>query len=168
MAVRHTLVKRPPNVGYPFIDIYFAAGEAEATLATEGHPLLFQTVWAQIRGIARLGSAAAEHLVDDGLYVAILVPRMALLEGPPVIAEDLLEGVFVDPLPCGCHRAWLYHVLAPRSTRLCPLIRLPLPIVSPCSDGRRGDAQKRKFLYAQVNQTIADRRVRTLCIHNRL
>jgi len=30
--------------------------------------------------------------------VAILVARMALLEGPPVIAEDLLEGVFVDPL----------------------------------------------------------------------
>jgi len=27
--------------------------------------------------------------------VAILVPRMALLEGLPVIAEDLLEGVFV-------------------------------------------------------------------------
>jgi hypothetical protein len=118
MAVRHTFVKRPPNVGDPLIDIHFAAGEAEAALATEGHPLLFQTVRTQIRGIARLGSATAEHCVDDGLYVAILVPRMALLEGPPVIAEDLLEGVFVDPLPCGCHRAWLYHVLAPRSTRL--------------------------------------------------
>src|SRR5215510_7176315 len=150
MAVRHTLVKRPPNVGYPFIDIYFAAGEAEAALATEGHPLLFQTVWAQIRGIARLGSAAAEHLVDDGLHVAILVPRMALLEGPPVIAKDLLEGVFVDPLPCGDHRAWLYHVLAPRSTRLCPLIRLSLHCL-PLYDGRRGDSQKRKFLYAAHN-----------------
>jgi hypothetical protein len=67
-----------------------------------------------------------------------------------MIAEDLLEGVFVDPLPCGCHRAWLYHVLAPRSTRLCPFIRLSLPIVSPCSDGGRGDSQKRKFLYAPV------------------
>src|SRR5262244_1098046 len=151
MAVRHTLVKRPPNVGYPFIDIYFAAGEAEAALATEGHPLLFQTVWAQIRGIARLGSAAAEHLVDDGLHVAILVPRMALLEGPPVIAEDLLEGVFVDPLPCGGHSAGLYHVRAPRSTRLCPLVRAALPLVSPCRDGRKGGFSKRKFLDARVN-----------------
>src|SRR5215468_11416840 len=115
MAVRDPLVKRPPNVGDPFIDIHFAAGEAEAALATERYPLLFQTVRAQIRGIARLGSAAAEHLVDDGLHMAILVPRMALLKGPPVIAEELLEGVFVDPLPCGGHSAWLYHVLAPSS-----------------------------------------------------
>src|SRR5262249_425123 len=102
--------------------------------------------WAQIRGIARLGSAAAEHLVDDGLHVAILVPRMALLEGPPVIAEDLLEGVFVDPLPCGGHRAGLYHVLAPTSTRLCPFIRLSIPIVSPCSDGEKRGFSKKKIL----------------------
>src|SRR5262249_49020582 len=110
-------------------------GLAGPSIAAERHPFLFQAVRAQIRGVARLGSATAEHLVEDGLHVAILVPRMALLEGPPVIAEDLLEGVSVDPLPCGCHRAWLYHVLASRSTRLCPLIRLSLPIVSPCSDG---------------------------------
>src|SRR5262247_2063309 len=99
-------------MSYPLIHIHLAAGEAEAALATEGHPLLFQTVRAQIRGIARLGSAAAEHLVDDSLHVAILVPRMALLEGLPVIAEDLLEGVSVDLLPCGDHSAGLYHVLA--------------------------------------------------------
>src|ERR1044071_6211398 len=98
MAVRHTLVKRPPNVGDPFIDIHFAAGEAETALAAERHPFLVQAARAQIRGVARLWSATAEHLVDDGLHVAILVPRMALLEGPPVIAEDLLEGVFVDSL----------------------------------------------------------------------
>src|SRR5262249_729895 len=107
----------PPDVGHPLIHVHLAAGEAEAALTTERHPLLFQTVRAQIRGIARLGSAAAEHLVDDGLHVAILVPRMALLGGPPVIATDLLEGVAVDSLPCGCHSAWLYHVLAPKSTR---------------------------------------------------
>src|SRR3989475_13318285 len=143
MAVRHTLVKRPPNVGDPFIDIHLAAGEAETALAAERHPFLFQAVRAQIRGVARLWSATAEHLVDDGLHVAILVPRMALLEGLPVIAEDLLEGVFVDSLPCWCHGAWLYHVLAPRSIRLCPPIRLPLPIVSHCSGGaKRGGAKK--------------------------
>src|SRR5712691_11447232 len=117
MAVRHTLVKRPPNVGYPFIDIHFAAGEAEATLAAEGHPFLFQAVRAQIRGVARLQGATAEHFVDDGLHMAIMVARLVLLEGPPVIAEDLLEGVFVDPLPCGSHRARLYHVLAAEASR---------------------------------------------------
>src|SRR5882724_4174558 len=153
MAVRHTLVKRPPNVGDPFIDIHFAAGEAETALAAERHPFLFQTVRAQIRGVARLGSATAEHLVDDGLHVAILVPRMALLERPPVIAEDLLEGVFVDSLPCGCHSAWLYHVLALRSTRLCTLLRPSLPLVSSCRDGQKGGFSKRKFLYAAHSKT---------------
>src|SRR5882672_11993226 len=122
MAVRHTLVKRPPNVGYPFIDIHFAAGEAETALTAERHPFLFQAVRAQIRGVARLWRATAEHFVDDRLHVTILVTRMALLEGSPVIAEDLRAGVFGDPLHCGCHRACLYHVLAPRSSRLCTLI----------------------------------------------
>src|SRR5499425_3499497 len=107
MAIRYPLIERPPDVGHPLIHVYLAAGEAEAALAAEGHPFLFQTVRAQIRGVARLWRAAAEHLVDDGLHVAILVPRMALLEGPPVIAEDLLEGVFVDSLPCECHSARL-------------------------------------------------------------
>src|SRR5216683_4323842 len=146
MAVRHTLVKRPPNVGYPFIDIHFAAGEAETALAAERHPFLVQAVRAQIRGVARLWSATAEHLVDDGLHVAILGPRMALLEGPPVIAEDLFEGVFVDPLHGGCHSAGLYHVLAPRSTRLCTPLRPSLPIVSPCRDGQKGGILKKEIL----------------------
>src|SRR5215475_9074840 len=115
---------------------------------------------AQIRRIARLHGATAEHFVDDGLHVAILVPRMVLLEGPPVIAEDLLEGVFVDPLPCGDHSACLYHVLAPRATRLCPLIRLSLPIICPCRDGQKCDSQKRKFLDARVTHAQATCRVR--------
>src|SRR5438093_5173585 len=132
MAIRPPLVQRPADVGDPLIDIHLAAGEAKAALTAERHPFLFQAVRAQIRGIARLQGATAEHFVDDGLHVAILVARMALLEGPPVIAEDLLEGVFVDSLPCGCHRAWLYHVLAPRSTRLCTLLRPSLSLVSPC------------------------------------
>ena len=101
---------------------------------------------AQIRRIARLQGATAEHFVDDGLHVALLVARLVLLEGLPVIAEDLLEGVFVDSLPCGCHSAWLYHVLALRSTRLCTLIRPPLPIVSPYRDGQKGGFSKKEIL----------------------
>src|SRR5215471_18952979 len=95
-------------------------GETEAALATERHAFLFQAMWAQIRRIARLQSATAEHFVDDGLHMTILIPRMALLEGLPVIAEDLLEGVFVDSLPCGCHSAWLYHVLAAEASGSSP------------------------------------------------
>src|SRR5215471_1704541 len=125
-------------------------GETEAALATERYAFLFQAMWAQIRRIARLQSATAEHFVDDGLHVAILVPRMALLEGAPVIAEDLLEGIFIDPLPCGGHSAWLYHVFACRSTWLGTLLRPSLPIVFPCGDGQKGGCSKRKFLYAQV------------------
>src|SRR5207247_11200218 len=88
----------------------------------------------------------AEHFVDDGLHVAILVARMALLEGPPVIAEDLLEGVFVDPLSVVCHGRWLYHTLPPGSTCLSSL-----PCAPPWSleRGEQGQ-QKRKFLYTRV------------------
>src|SRR5215471_17128074 len=81
---------------------------------------------------------------------------MALLEGLPVIAEDLLEGVFVDPLPCSGHSPCLYHVLASRSTRFCTLLRPPLPIVSPCRDGQKGDSQKRKFLYVALSALRAN------------
>src|SRR5215510_15558878 len=150
MAIRHPLIECPPDVGHPLIHVHLAAREAETALAAERHPFLFQAVRAQIRRIARLHGATAEHVVDDSLHMAILVPRMALLEGLPVIAEDLLEGVFVDPLPCGDHSAGLYHVLAPRATRVCPLISPSLPIVSPCRDGPKGDSQKRKFLDAQA------------------
>src|SRR5215467_8983059 len=131
MAIRHPLIECPPDVGHPLIHVHLAAREAETALAAERHPFLFQAVRAQIRRIARLHGATAEHVVDDSLHMALLVPRMTLLEGRPVIAEDLLEGVFVDPLPCGDHSACLYHVLAPRATRLCPLIRLSLPNICP-------------------------------------
>src|SRR5262245_44038456 len=80
--------------------------------------------------------------------MTILVPRMALLEGPPVITEDLLEGVFVDPLPGGCHSAGLYHVFTPSATWLGTLLRPSLPIVFPCRDGQKGGFSKRKVLDA--------------------
>src|SRR5215471_19425360 len=120
MAIRHPLIECPPDVGHPLIHVHLAAREAETALAAERHPFLFQAVRAQIRRIARLHGATAEHFVNDGLHVAILVPWMALLEGLPVIAEELLEGVFVDSLPYGCHSAWLYHVLAAEASGSSP------------------------------------------------
>src|SRR5215208_6326492 len=71
---------------------------------------------------------------------------MALLEGPPVIAEDLLEGVFVDSLSVVCHGRWLYHTLPPGSPA-CPHCPVPLPGL--WREENRGST-KRKFLYAQV------------------
>src|SRR5262249_28587456 len=129
VAIRAPLVERPPDVGHPLIHIPFAAGEAEAALATARHACLFQAMWAQIRRIARLQSATAEHVVDDGLHMTILVPWMALLAGLPVSAAALLEGVFVDPLPCGCHSAWLSHVLAAEASGSSPssASRYPAP-----------------------------------------
>src|SRR5215831_12932908 len=138
-AIGAPLVERPPDVGHPLIHIHFAAGEAEAALATERHAFLFQAMWAQIRRIARLQSATAEHFVDDGLHMTILVARMALLEGPPVIAEDLLEGVFVDPLSVVCHGRWLYHTLPPGSTCLPSL-----PCAPPWSLERGEQGQHKK------------------------
>src|SRR2546426_11891399 len=142
MAIRHPLVQRPTDVGDPLIDIHLAAGEAEAALTAERHPFLFQAVRAQIRGIARLQGATAEHFVDRSLHVAILVARMALLEGPPVIAEDLLEGVFVDPLSVVCHGRWLYHTLPPGSTCLPSL-----PCAPPWSLQREQGQQKKGNSY---------------------
>src|SRR5262247_3516717 len=133
-------------MSYPLIHVHLAAGETEAALATERHAFLCQAMRAQIRRIARLQGATAKHFVDNGLHVAILVARMALLEGPPVIAEDLLEGVFVDPLPCGCHSTWLYHVFTHRSTWLGTLLRPSLPIVFPCRDGQKGGILKKEIL----------------------
>src|SRR4030095_11763183 len=60
---RYPLIERPPDVGDPLIHVYVAAGEAEAALAAEGHPFLFQAVRAQIRGITRFHGATAEHVV---------------------------------------------------------------------------------------------------------
>src|SRR6266496_3598784 len=144
-------------MSYPLIHVHLAAGEAEAALATERHPFLFQAVRAQICGITRLQGATAEHFVDDGLHVAILVAWMALLEGSPVIAEDLLEGVFVDPLPCGCHRARLYHVLAAEASRFFTLLSLSLPIAAPGGAGRRGDLEKGNSYTLKVTSKQAPR-----------
>jgi hypothetical protein len=88
--------------------------------------------------------------------MAVPVARLVLLEGLPVIAEDLLEGVFVDPLPGGGHSARLYHVLAPRSTQLCTLIIPSLHILSPYRDGQKGRCSKRKFLYAKFTVSKLD------------
>src|SRR5215471_653658 len=142
VAIRYPLIERPPDVGYPLIHVYLAAGEAEATLAAEGHPFLFQAVRAQIRGVARLHGATAEHFIDDGLHVAVPVARLVLLEGLPVIAEDLLEGVFVDSLPCGGHSARLYHVLAAEASRFFTLLSPSRPIAAPGGAGRRRDLEK--------------------------
>src|SRR5467141_3267739 len=142
MAIRYTFVERATDVGHPLIHVHLAAGEAETALAAEGHPFLFQAVWAQIRRIARLQGATAEHFVDDGLHVAILVARLVLLEGLPVIAEDLLEGVFVDPLSVVCHGRWLYHTLPPGSTCLPSL-----PCAPPWSLQREQGQQKKGNSY---------------------
>src|SRR5215208_7112963 len=76
---------------------------------------------------------------------------MALLEGPPVIAEDLLEGVFVDSLSVVCHGRWLYHTLPPGSPA-CPHCPVPLPGL--WREENRGST-KRKFLYAKFTVMIS-------------
>src|SRR5215831_1851706 len=110
---------------------------------------------AQIRRITRLRSATAEHLLDDGLHVTILVAWLPPLEGLPVIAEDLLEGVFVDPLPCGDHSARLYHVLAAEASRFFTLLSPSLPTASPVGAGRIRDLKKGNSYTLKLMQKIA-------------
>src|SRR5258705_1385936 len=71
---------------------------------------------------------------------------MALLEGPPVIAEDLLEGVFVDPLSVMCHGRWLYHTLPLGSTCLPSL-----PCAPPWSLERGTQGQHKKEILIRLN-----------------
>src|SRR5712691_5104148 len=85
--------------------------------------------------------------------MAILVARLALL-----------EGVFVDPLHGGCHRACLYHDLASRSTRLGTLMRPSLPLVSPSRGGQNRGFSKngipRRLNYPQATGTRPAARTR--------
>src|SRR5215468_2739393 len=81
--------------------------------------------------------------------MALLVARVMLLECLPVITEDLLEGVFIDSLPCGCHSARPYHGLAAKASRLCTLLSPSRPIASPRRDGQNKGVGKRKFLHAR-------------------
>ena len=88
--------------------------------------------------------------------MALLVARVMLLKRLPVITEDLLEGVFVDSLPCGCHSARLYHVLTAKASRLFTLLSPSRPIASPRRDGQNRGVGKRKFLYAQVQSVLSN------------
>src|SRR5215470_11585141 len=82
-----------------------------------------------------------QHLLDDRLYLGLLVTGKALLEGFPVITEDLLKGRFVDPLSVGCHGRGLYHTLPSGSISLASLAGPPT-----CELERgKEDYQKRKF-----------------------
>jgi hypothetical protein len=81
--------------------------------------------------------------------MALLVAWVVLLERLPVITEDLLKGVFVDPLPCGYHSARLYYVLAAEASRLFTLLSPSRSLASPRRDGQNTGFEKRKFLYAQ-------------------
>jgi hypothetical protein len=67
-----------------------------------------------------------------------------------VIAEDLLEGVFVDPLPCECHSARLYHGLAAEASRLFTPFIPSHSIAFPRRDRQHTECEKRKFLYVPV------------------
>src|SRR6266446_8016029 len=87
---------------------------------------------------------------------------MALLEGPPVIAEDLLEGVFVDPLPCGGHSAGLYHVLAAEASWFFTLLSPSLPNASPGGTGRIRDFEKGNSY--TLNLAIQAFQVTSLCL----
>src|SRR5215217_3947128 len=75
---------------------------------------------------------------------------MALLEGPPVIAAELRESVFVDSLSVVCHGRWLYHTLPPGSPA-CPHCPVPLPGL--WREENRGST-KRKFLYAKFTMGL--------------
>jgi hypothetical protein len=85
-------------MGHPLIDVDLAARQTKATLTAQRNAFLLQAVLAEIGDVPRGRIATAQHLVDDGLHLTLLVAGIALLERLPVLAEDLLEGRFVDPL----------------------------------------------------------------------
>jgi hypothetical protein len=122
VAIRYPLIEGATDVGDLLIHVDLAAREAEAAFAAECDPFLVETMWTQIRGVARLGCATAQHLLDDVLHVASPISRMTLLERLPMIPKNLLEGVFIDPWCCKCHSWCLYHVSTAGSTLFYILI----------------------------------------------
>jgi len=83
VAIRHAFIECPPMWDTHSSTYTLQQERQKLLLQLNATRFLFQTVGAQIRGVARLWSATAEHLVNDSLHMAIPVTRMALLEGPP-------------------------------------------------------------------------------------
>jgi len=84
-------------------------------------------VWSQIRGIARLWVPQPSILSIRPATLAILVARMALLEGPPVISRKICLKVSLSTAVCYVpwemaipHPATRVHLL----TLHCPVPRL--------------------------------------------
>jgi len=115
MPIGHSLIESLADMGHPLINVHLTTRQTKAALTAESDALLFETVLTKIGDVAGGRIATTPHLCDNVTHLGLLVARIALLEGLPMIAEDLLEGRFIDPLSVVCHGAWLYHGLTGES-----------------------------------------------------
>ena len=99
VAVSDAGKEPPPDEVGPLVRVEFGTGEAKARLAGESDASGFPASDAAILHESRFfGIAAIEHLLDDGVVIGGVKTRVKSFEGFPMISEDLLESVFVDPL----------------------------------------------------------------------
>jgi hypothetical protein len=156
MSIRDPLIERLANMGHPLIDVDLTAGQTEATLTAKCNAFLLQAMLTHIGDVAGGWLPTPQHLLDDRLYLRLLVTGIALLEGLPVIAEDLLKGRSIDPLSVVCHGRGLYHTLPSRSTIFASLAGTHTGSLERGEEGH----QKRKVTaqaYQEVNSLVQNR-----------
>ena len=97
VAVGDARQQAPAYEVNPAVGVGLGAGEAERRFAGESYAACFAA-----RGATKLckphfvGIAAIEHFMDDAVVIIGVEHWVDVLEGVPVIAEYLLEDIFVE------------------------------------------------------------------------
>ena len=86
----------------PSFGVSLGTGKAEAGFAGKGDSSYLSTLAAAVLDIAHfVGVAAVEHFLDRVVVIRTVKSWVSLLKLIPVIAENLLKGIFVNAIH-GC------------------------------------------------------------------
>ena len=97
MAIGDTGQQASADEVGPSVGVSLGAGKTEAGFAGKGYASYFAAVAASVLDKAHLfGVAAVEHFLDGVVIIGTVKFGMGLLKRIPVIAENLLECVFVN------------------------------------------------------------------------
>src|SRR2546427_10209458 len=98
MAIDDTLVEHLADLADPVVDVHFGTAQTQRRFTAHRHTMVaLATLQTAVFDIAHLvGIPAPEHLVHAFIIVALIVPRLDVLEPVPVLDKDLFEDV---PVP---------------------------------------------------------------------
>jgi len=97
MSISYTWQQPPADEVRPSVGINLAAGKTEAGFAGEGDTSYFSAVAASVLNKAHLVRiAAVEHFLNSIVVIRAVKSWIDLLKRIPMIAENLLECVFIN------------------------------------------------------------------------